>query len=153
MSDFSSFKPSEESYGLLFWQTFSLWNRKVKDALKPYKLSHTQFVILNVIAYLKEKQTYVSQKDVSYLSKVDVMTVSTCLKTLIKNGYVVSEVNKHDPRANTLSLTSEGYTVQKKVIKVVEDIDRSFFEIKGLDTQQFMNALHNIKDHNSDHES
>ena len=45
---YSRFHVANESYGLLFWQVSTLWQRKIKESLRPYDLTHTQYVILAV---------------------------------------------------------------------------------------------------------
>ena len=57
-------KNHQESIGLLFWQSSMLWQRKIKQVLQPYDLTHTQFVILAVIEELSEKEKCVTQNKI-----------------------------------------------------------------------------------------
>lgn len=100
--------------------------------LKKYNLTHTQFVILSVIAYLEKSSRFISQVDISALSNIDAMTVSTSLKTLSKNGYVITTSCIEDSRANTSALTMNGKEVQLSAIQIVEDIDDHFLEMRIL---------------------
>ena len=62
---YSRFHVANESYGLLFWQVSTLWQRKIKESLRPYDLTHTQYVILAVTQELNDRNTEVTQKEIS----------------------------------------------------------------------------------------
>ncbi|EAF6816756.1 MarR family transcriptional regulator [Listeria monocytogenes] len=153
MSDFSQFGSSEDSYGFVFWQTYTLWHRRIKKELRAFKLTHTQFVILSVIRFLGISSKNISQSDVSSLSKIDVMTISSSIKTLIKNGYIISKGDPNDSRANNLSLTIKGKDVQHKTMLIIENIDNVFFDIEGVDLNAFLSNLLIIHDSNKDDET
>lgn len=153
MSDFSKFSSSENSYGFVFWQTYTLWHRRIKKELRAFNLTHTQFVILSVISFLELTSNDISQADVSTLSKIDVMTISSSIKTLIKNGYVASISNPNDSRANKLSLTREGRDVQRQSMLIIERIDDDFFNKEEVDINTFLLNLRKIRNSNQDDES
>ena len=77
---FAECKNHKESIGLLFWQSSMLWQRKIKQILQSYNLTHTQFVILAVIEELTEQDVCITQKKISDFSMIDVMTVSSTVK-------------------------------------------------------------------------
>lgn len=130
MNQYSKFDESHESIGFVFWQTHMLWSRQIKKALSPYKLTHTQFVILSVVGYLSQQQAEVNQVDISEASKIDTMTISTSIKTLIKNGYLIRQKSAKDSRAYQLELTQEGHVVLSESMKIVEAVDTHFFETR-----------------------
>ncbi|RVU55853.1 MarR family winged helix-turn-helix transcriptional regulator [Anaerosphaera multitolerans] len=150
MRKFSNFNTSEESFGFVFWQVYTLWSRRIKKELKKYKLTHTQFVILSVIAYLEKSSKFISQSDVSNLSKIDVMTVSTSIKTLVKNGYVIISSSSEDARANALKLSNEGKIVQNNAMKTIENVDTDFFRNANIETNKFLEIMHEILEVNSE---
>lgn len=82
----SNFQDYNESTGLLFWQTSMIWQRKIKEALQLYNLTHTQFVILAVIEELTEQKICVTQKKISDFSMIDVMTISSTVRLLEKKN-------------------------------------------------------------------
>ena len=47
-----SVKTAEESSGFLLWQVTTLWQRKVRQALVQYDLTHSQFVLLTCLHWL-----------------------------------------------------------------------------------------------------
>lgn len=104
---------------------------------------------MSVIQELVEQNQTVSQKQISILSNIDVMTISSSLKTLIKNDYVRREENQHDGRAYSLVLTRKGKEVLYKTINVVEDIDESFFgKLTGEELSSFKKLLEKIAQSN-----
>ncbi|MDR2279005.1 MAG: MarR family winged helix-turn-helix transcriptional regulator [Vagococcus sp.] len=144
MTIFSKYSDSQESIGFVFWQTHMLWNREIKKVLTPLRLTHTQFVILSVINYLNESMEEVSQVDISELSKIDVMTISTSLKTLLKNDYIVRERSTNDSRAYILSLSSKGSDVLGKAMIIVEKVDSEFFKKTDISSKELLTIFKDL---------
>ena len=144
MTNYSEYSSSQESVGFVFWQTHMLWSREMKKVLSPFKLSHTQFVILSVINYLNESMEEISQVDVSDLSKVDVMTVSTSLKTLLKNDYIIRERSQKDSRAYILLLSDKGHEVLKEAMTAVEKVDNIFFDKTKTNNKELLEIFSNL---------
>lgn len=124
---FSEIKNHKESMGLLFWQVSTLWQRKIKKVLQEYDLTHTQFVILAVIEELSEQDKTVTQKNISDFSMIDVMTVSSAVRLLVKKGLVSRSQNETDTRANSIVNTDIGKTILCKAVKAVDKVDKTFF--------------------------
>ena len=124
---FSEIKNHKESMGLLFWQVSTLWQRKIKKVLQEYDLTHTQFVILAVIEELSEQDKTVTQKNISDFSMIDVMTVSSTVRLLVKKGLVACSRHETDTRANSIVNTDIGKTTLCKAIKAVDKVDKDFF--------------------------
>ena len=124
---FAGCKNHKESIGLLFWQSSMLWQRKIKQALQPYDLTHTQFVILAVIEELSEQEICITQKKISDFSMIDVMTVSSTVILLEKKGLIFRTPHKTDTRANSISNTEQGRNYLRKAVIAVESVDKEFF--------------------------
>ena len=124
---FAGCKNHKESIGLLFWQSSMLWQRKIKQALQPYDLTHTQFVILAVIEELSEQEICITQKKISDFSMIDVMTVSSTVRLLEKKGLIFRTPHKTDTRANSISNTEQGKNYLRKAVIAVESVDKEFF--------------------------
>lgn len=146
----SNFQNPNESTGLLFWQTSMLWQRKIKEVLQPYNLTHTQFVILAVIEELSEQKMIITQKRISDFSMIDVMTLSSTVRLLEKKELISRVPLKSDPRANALSNTKKGQTILAQAIKEVEKIDISFFFQNPNENSQFHNMLLTLSAKNKD---
>ena len=138
---FAECKNHKESIGLLFWQSSMLWQRKIKQILQSYNLTHTQFVILAVIEELSEQEICITQKRISDFSMIDVMTVSSTLRLLEKKGLIYRLPHKTDTRANSISNTEKGKICLKQAVIDVEGIDRTFFFNSDEENAQFKNML------------
>ncbi len=137
----SLYNSRDESTGFLFWQLSTLWQRKIKDVLNPFKLTHTQYVILAVIEDLQETVTDINQKLISDISTIDVMTVSSTIRLLERKKLIKRKKSRTDTRAYTIINSKVGSNLLIKAIKEVEKVDRLFF-IE--DTEIFQNQLKNL---------
>lgn len=130
MSDSAfGFERADDSPGFLLWKTTVRWQRLIKEALERYDISHSQFVIMAILLWWKEKKTDVTQIDLVKESQLDKMTVSKALRKLEKMGLVGRHENASDSRAKTVYLSDAGVALTKKLVPVVEGIDAEFFGI------------------------
>lgn len=124
-----SVEKAEDSSGFLLWQVTTLWQRKIKNALEQYELTHSQYVLLASLHWLRLHNKEVTQIVLSKHSKIDPMTTSMVLKTLQKKGFISRKEHLTDTRAKTIDITKQGKETVKKAIVTVENIDREFFAI------------------------
>lgn len=137
-SPFGFDKP-HDSPGFLLWQTSTIWQRQIKQALAEYDLTHAQFVIMALILWLNRNQQEPTQVDITELSKLDKMTTSKSLTDLHNRGYVARNERAEDTRAKHLSLTDKGRKLLNTIVPVVEDIDARFFNALSEDDAARMN--------------
>ncbi len=121
------FEKPEDSPGFLLWQTTLTWQRHIKKALEVYELSHPQFVIMALLLWFQTHHYDTTQILIANWSKLDKMTVSTALKKLVLLGYVHRMEHETDTRAKSVSLTSKGKELVRKLVPLVEEIDAMFF--------------------------
>jgi len=122
------FDSPNESVGFLLWQTTVMWQRSIKKILDPYKISHSQFVIMALLLWMSEKQEQVTQADIVSWSKMDKMTISKSLKELAKLDFVCRSENCSDTRVKDLKLTANGKIMISKIVPEVEAMDGAFFQ-------------------------
>lgn len=144
----SKYQSHNESTGLLFWQVSTLWQRAIKDALRQFDLTHTQYVILAVIAELSEASGDITQKKISDFSMIDPMTISSALRLLEKKGLTQRIQSEADSRANTICNTASGLSILKKAVTAVEAVDTTFFFDTEADLKTFQNLLTTLKSEN-----
>ncbi len=135
---------------MLFWQVSTLWQRAVKEALRQYDLTHTQYVILAVIEELQETDDKITQKKISDFSMIDAMTISSTLRLLEKKGFVQRIPQIKDTRANQIINTKAGSLLLKKAISAVESVDKRFFFNNDDDLVSLHNLLGRLKENNMD---
>lgn len=122
-----SFEKPEDSPGFLLWQTTLIWQRQIKKALEIYNISHAQFVIMAILLWFEAHHYDTTQILIANWSKLDKMTVSTSLKKLVLLDYVNRIEHRTDTRAKSVSLTTKGKDLVRKLVPIVEGIDEKFF--------------------------
>jgi DNA-binding MarR family transcriptional regulator len=141
-----SVETAEESSGFLLWQVTMLWQRKVRQALEQYDLTHSQFVLLTSLHWLLIHNKDVTQIVLSNHSKIDPMTTSAVLRTLQKKGLIKRQEHSTDTRAKKLSITNKGKELVKKAVVTVEQTDRNFFTLLGDRTKNFNEMLVELRE-------
>ncbi|GHU88580.1 MarR family transcriptional regulator [Bacteroidia bacterium] len=136
-----SVENAEDSSGFLLWQVTSLWQRKIRDSLKQYDLTHSQYVLLTCLHWLKLHGQEVTQIVLSSNSKIDPMTTSTVLRTLQKKGLIQRKEDLTDTRAKKIDITEQGKEIIKKAVVTVETADKEFFALLGDTANQFNETL------------
>jgi DNA-binding MarR family transcriptional regulator len=137
---FSVEKP-EESSGFLLWQVTNLWQREIKKALEEHNITHSQFVLMASIHWLTLHKQEVTQIILSTHTKIDPMTTSTVLRTLLQKSFITRQEHATDTRAKVVVLTDLGKEIIKKAIVTVEDFDRKFFSVAGVNTKDLNQNL------------
>lgn len=132
------FDRPEDSPGFLLWQTSISWQRQIKEALEPFEISHSSFVIMALLLWLDSNKIKPKQVLLANYSKLDKMTISKTLKKLSKDGLIEKSECIKDTRANKISLTQGGKHLMFRLVPIVENIDKSFY--KKLDEKD-MNDL------------
>ena len=136
------FKSPEDSPGFLLWQTTTIWQRYIKRLLEEHDLSHAQFVIMALLLWFKEQKVEVTQIDIAHRSRLDKMTVSKSLKKLVGLDLVGRKECLEDSRAKSVFLTAKGIRKVKKLVPLVEVIDKEFFGvIKSSDRKYMVSVL------------
>jgi DNA-binding MarR family transcriptional regulator len=136
-----SVEQAEDSSGFLLWQVTSLWQRKIRDSLKQYDLTHSQYVLLTCLHWLNLHEQEVTQIVLSSYSKIDPMTTSTVLRTLQQKGFIQRQEHSTDTRAKKIDITKEGKEIIKKAVVTVETADKDFFALLGDTTNKFNETL------------
>ncbi len=139
------FDTPEESPGFLLWQVSITWQRLIKNALDPYGVSHAQFVILAVLLWCEETNHSPIQSFFVSKTKLDKMTVSASLKKLASLNLVKRNEHSVDTRAKSVALTSKGRALTKKLVPLIEKIDKDFFDsVKKTDQRSLINILNQL---------
>lgn len=138
-----SFKKPEDSPGLLLWQLTNQWQRQQRQALSKLHLTHAQFVVLASVLWLSSlPENTVTQKQVSDFSKIDKMSMSDLVATLLQKKMLKRKSHDQDKRAYSLVLTEKGRRIVLKAIPIVEGIDAAFF---SKETPNLVQLIHHLK--------
>ena len=139
--DVFQFDNADDSPGFSLWQVSSMWQRQINAGLKPFDLTHAQFVLLASLTWLASEDKPLTQADLASHAKMDVMMTSNVLRTLEEKGLILRKPHPTDTRAKSLAVTSKGRALAQQTVSVVENIDREFFSALGANTKSFNQNL------------
>jgi DNA-binding MarR family transcriptional regulator len=144
--EFSSrFKDAADaSIGLVFIRAYNLWHTRIKRKLREIGITHPQFVVMTVIAYMRQKNEYISQAQAAAMADMDEMSVSQIVRALIKGGYMSRSDNPNDTRSYALFLSPKGSAAVNAALPLIEAIDEEFFGGLGEQRQVFLSLLHQL---------
>lgn len=131
----SRFTGPDQSPGFLLWKVSNAWQRKLRAALQPLQLTHSQFVILATATWF-EAEGPLTQARLSALTGIDPMTTSQIVRTLTNAQLIERRQHPHDPRANEIAVTPAGRDKAQKAMVVVEEADAQFFASIANSTKQ-----------------
>ncbi len=139
-------KQPEESAGFLLWRVTLSWQREVTTALKPWGLTHVQFVLLASTWWLNGLGEQPSQAAVSAFASTDVKMTSQVIRTLEDKGLITREVDPDDSRARRLVVTKTGAALAPRAIDAVEAVDGSLLKkLSQRDATAFTHALRQLR--------
>jgi DNA-binding MarR family transcriptional regulator len=122
----TAYDDADQSPGLLLWQVTNQWQAAQRAALRPYGLTHVQFVVLASLTWLATEGA-VTQKALADHAAIDPMMTSQVLRTLEGNGLVERHDHPSDRRAKALAVTASGRALANRAVGAVEACDRDFF--------------------------
>jgi len=140
----TKFQAAEESPGLLMWQITNRWQAAQRAALKPFGLTHVQFVLLASLTWLQAGEP-VTQRDLADHAATDPMMTSQVLRALERRGLLKRRPHPRDRRARTLTPTPTGIRLVNRAIVAVETCDRDFFKPLGEDGPAFLCMLQELR--------
>lgn len=136
----TSFSSAADSPGLLLWQMTNRWQQAQRAALKPFRLTHVQFVLLASLTWL-DVDGPVTQRQLADHAATDPMMTSQVLRTLESRGLVKRTPHPIDKRAWALTATARGRSLANRAVVAVEACDEAFFARLGNSRPRFVEAL------------
>lgn len=126
----------EASPGFLLWRATLRWQREIAAALRPYDLTHVQFVLLTSTWWLGEHGgRSPSQAQVAAHAEIDVMMASSVARVLERRGLLTRSADSTDGRVKRLAVTATGRDRALAAVSVVEATDAAFFAAAADRTQ------------------
>jgi len=136
----SEFQEADHSPGLLLWQVTNAWQAAQRAALRPFDLTHVQFVLLATLAWHQEDQS-LTQRQLAEHARADPMMTSQVLRSLEAKGFVERRPHPTDARARALTATPAGLDLANAANRAVEGVDRDHFAALGEDRPAFVDML------------
>ncbi|MFE5642331.1 MarR family winged helix-turn-helix transcriptional regulator [Rhodococcus sp. NPDC056516] len=126
----TDFEDADESPGLMLWRVNNAWQASIRAALRPFDLTHVQFVLLAALTWL-DAETPITQRDIAEYARTDPMMTSQVVRTLESKGFVERRPHPTDARARSVVVTQAGAALAGKANRAVEASDREFFAALG----------------------
>jgi DNA-binding MarR family transcriptional regulator len=136
----SRFEEADDSTGLVLWRVTNAWQAAQRKALKPFGITHVQFVLLASLTWLEGEEP-VTQRALATHAGVDAMMTSQVLRALERAGQVERLPHPTDGRAMGVKTTAAGREVANRAIVVIEAVDAEFFAPLGDDRARFTRLL------------
>ena len=115
------------SPGFLLWHTTLRWQRSIAAVLRPFDLTHVQFVLLASTWWLSRSGDRPNQIQAARHAGTDIKMASQVLRTLERKALIVREPDPVDTRAKRLKVTRKGGRLAVRAIAAVEAADADFF--------------------------
>jgi DNA-binding MarR family transcriptional regulator len=135
---------ADDSPGLLLWQVTNRWQAAQRAALKPFDITHVQFVLLAALTYLGSSGP-VTQKSLADMAATDPMMTSQVLRTLESRRLVHRPAHPTDRRARAVAVTAAGRELANRAVVAVEACDAAFFAGLGDALPAFTAALRTLR--------
>ena len=145
MSLATGFDSADDSPGLLLWQVTNRWQAAQRAALKPFDITHVQFVLLAALTYLQASSGPVTQKALADMAATDPMMTSQVLRALESRALVHRPAHPTDRRARAVAVTEAGRDLANQAVAAVEACDAAFFAGLGDRLPTFTAALRTLR--------
>lgn len=139
----SEFSHADKSTGLMLWRVTNAWQAAQRVALKPFGLTHVQFVLLASLSWM-DAAGPVTQNDLASHARTDPMMTSQVLRALETRGLVRRRPHPTDSRARAVTVTPEGAELARRANAAVEDTDRRFFAPLATSQAEFTAMLRGL---------
>lgn len=126
----TDFEDAGDSPGLMLWRVTNAWQASIRAALRPFDLTHVQFVLLAALTWL-DAETPITQRDLAEYARTDPMMTSQVIRTLESKKLVERRPHPTDARARSVVVTQAGAALAGKANRAVEASDREFFAALG----------------------
>lgn len=137
----------DEQIGYLFSQTYLLKQKIFNSALKELNITYIQFVILATAFVLQDEQGWITQQTIASQRRLDKVTVSNTVKTLVQKGLIRRSHHPTDHRAFIIKLTLRGREVAARGKEIAQTTDETFFS--NIDSDNLRTILKKLLSENS----
>ena len=126
-----SMEPAD-SPGFLLWRATLKRQRFMAATLRPFGLTHVQFVLLASLWWMTARAgERPSQTRLAEFAGTEPMMTSQVLRTLESKGLVTRASHATDARARQLAVTPAGTNLAKQTLAAVRAADDGFFAEAG----------------------
>ena len=131
---------NENRLALLIWQTSNLWQSKVRQKLKESEITLNEYLILETIYLLQQKNINITQKDICINASIDRSVVSLRVSSL-EEKKLISKQQPQDKRSDSLILSEAGNNLINNIIDNIVELENELFNKLGSEIFNFTNSL------------
>ena len=131
---------NENRLALLIWQTSNLWQSKVRQRLRESEITLNEYLILETIYLLQQKNINITQQDICKNASIDRSVVSVRVSKLEEKKLILKK-QPLDKRSDNLILTLEGKILINNTIESIKDLENDLFDKLGSEIFNFTNSL------------
>lgn len=121
----------ENAVGFVLWRIVHRYVRELDRALAPLDLTHLQFTILTLAAWLAQSSDAVTQAQLARFGDIHPMQVSNVLKALEGKGLVDRPASQIDTRAKLVTITETGVTALRHALPIAVEVQAKLFGEAG----------------------
>ena len=131
---------NENRLALLLWQTSNFWQSKVRQKLRESQITLNEYLILETIYLLQQKNINITQQDICKNASIDRSVVSLRVSKL-EEKKLISKQQPQDKRSDSLILTAAGNDLINNIIDNIVDLENELFNKLGSEIFNFTNSL------------
>jgi len=105
--------------------------RELDRALAPLDLTHLQFTVLTLAAWLARSSDMVTQTKLARFGDIHPMQMSYVLKALESKGLVNRPASQSDIRAKLVTITAAGLTSLRRALPIAVEVQARLFGEAG----------------------
>lgn len=136
--------------GFMLWQVSKLWQRTLTNALRPFNIGSTEFVILGNAVRFSQLAQPATPALLMDATKIDRMTTSQILRSLEKKGLIERIEMSQDKRTFYVVPTSTGVTLADDALGKVIQAHTIFFGSIQDDIQHFLKTMQKLIEGNNE---
>ncbi len=131
----------ENAVGFVLWRLVHRYVRELDRELAALDLTHLQFTILALAAWLARSSEVVTQPHLARFGDIHPMQVSKVLKALEGKGLIRRPGSASDTRVRLLVLTNTGLTALRAALPIAVKVQARLFGLGGQPGGSLLKAL------------
>ena len=131
--------------GFAIWKLSLAYQRQVEASLREIGLTHTQFAILALSAWLNYKQQDVSHRDVAKISGVQVAQVSLMVKALRAKKLMSQRMGAEDTRVRLITVAPLGIKLLARALPMMSELQADLWPA-GSELPDLLRTIHKTLD-------
>jgi DNA-binding MarR family transcriptional regulator len=131
----------ENAVGFVLWRVVHHYVREIDRALAPLDLTHLQFTVLAMTAWVARSGEPVTQVTLARFGDIHPMQVSQVLKALEAKGMVARPRSTTDLRAKRIEISEAGVVALRQAMPMVIAVQKRLFGEEGAPGGSLLAAL------------